>query len=340
MTIRYAAVFALTLAAAAGSSAANAQSDFYKGKTLEVLVGFSAGGGYDLYGRTLAQFIGKHIPGEPTVVVRNMPGAGSLALVNNLFSVAPKNGLTIGIFDPTLITAPLLGMANANFDASKLSWIGSLSTSVNMCIVWHESPIKNWQDLMDAKEPVPFGTTGPNDSRYQHTAILRNMFGAKIKVIAGYTGSSPVRLAMERGEIAGNCGDSWSSLKSTASDWIKERKVNLIAQFAIAKHPDLPDVPLIIDQAKNPRDKAALKLLLGTQAVGRPFAGPPDIPPERLAILRRAFDAAAKDPQLLAMAEKAQLEIDPISGERADEIIGDIYRTPPDAVEAAKNAIK
>src|SRR5262249_27024949 len=269
-----------------------------------------------------------HIPGNPTVVVRNMPGAGSLSMVNHINSVAQKNGLTIGIFDPSLIIAPLLGGSNAKYDAGKLSWIGSMAGGTNVCITWHPSPAKTWHDLFTAQSPWPFGTTGPADSRYQHTAILRNMFGAKLKPIPGYTGSSEVRLAMERGEIAGNCGDSWSSLKSTASDWLKDRKINIVVQFAIEKHKELPDVPLIVDRAKNDLDRAALRLLLGPQVSGRPFIAPPGVPAEQIATLRRGFDATMKDPAFIESANKMNLEIDPVGGAEVEKLIGEIYRTP------------
>jgi tripartite-type tricarboxylate transporter receptor subunit TctC len=320
--------------------AASAQSDFFKGKTLEVLVGFSAGGGYDAYGRALARFYGNHIPGNPNVVVRNMPGAGSLGMVNHINAVAAKNGLTIGIFDPSLIIAPLLGGTNANYDASKLTWIGSMAGGTNVCITWHASPVKGWSDLVGSKDALPFGTTGPADSRYQHTAILRNMFGANIKVISGYTGSSDVRLAMQRGEIVGNCGDSWSSLKSTASDWLRDKQINIVAQFAVEKHPDLPDVPLIVDQAKSELQKSALRLLLGPQVSGRPFIAPPGVPAETVATLRRAFDATMKDPEFLASAAKMNLEIEPVTGEAVEKLVVDIYKTPAEAVAAAREAIK
>ncbi len=317
-----------------------AQSDHFRGKTVEILVGFSAGGGYDAYGRALGQFLGRYIPGNPTVVVRNMPGAGSLVVVNHINAAAPKTGLTIGIFDPTLITAPLLGAPNANYDASKLSWIGSMAGGTNVCITWHTSPVKAWDDLFNAPKPWPFGTTGPSDARYQHTAILRNMFKATVQPISGYTGSSEVRLAMERGEIVGNCGDSWSSLKTTAADWLKEKKINIVAQFAVEKHKELADVPLVLDKAATDSQRAALRLLLGPQVAGRPFIAPPGVPAEVVATLRRAFDATMKDPEFLAAAEKMQLEIEPVSGERIEKLVEDIYKTPPEAVAAAREAIK
>jgi hypothetical protein len=209
-----------------------------------------------------------------------------------------------------------------------------------VCITWHTSPVKTWDDLFTGQKPWPFGTTGPSDARYQHTAILRNMFKANVQAISGYSGSSEVRLAMERGEIAGNCGDSWSSLKTTAADWLKERKINLVAQFAVEAHKELKDVPLVMDKAKTDSERAALRLLLGPQVAGRPFIAPPGVPGDILATLRTAFNATMKDPEFLAMAEKMQLEVDPVSGSDIEKLVADIYKTPPDAVTSAREAIK
>lgn len=317
-----------------------AQEPFYKGKTLEILIGLAPGGGYDAYGRLLTRFIGKHIPGNPTVVPRNMPGAGSLTLINHLYTVAPKTGLTIGTFDPAILIAPLIGGANANFDASKFSWIGSMAGGTSVCVTWETSPIKRWEDLFLVGEAMPFGTSGPADSRYQHTAILKNMFNANVKLVPGYDGSSGVRLALQRGEIAGNCGDSWASLKSTASDWIKEHKINVVAQFAVKKHNDLPDVPLITEKAENQIDRDALQLLLSSQEAGRPFAAPPGISEDLLGVLRRAFDATMRDPDLADAAAKMAIEIEAMNGDEVGKLWTQIYRTSPAAISTAKAAIR
>jgi hypothetical protein len=215
-----------------------------------------------------------------------------------------------------------------------------MAGGTNVCITWHTSPVKTWDDLFTAPKPLPFGTTGPSDARYQHTAILRNMFNANVQPISGYGGSSEVRLAMERGEIVGNCGDSWSSLKTTAADWLKERKINIVAQFAVDAHKELRDVPLVMDKAKTESERAALRLLLGPQVAGRPFIAPPGVPADVLATLRAAFDATMKDPEFLAAVEKMQLEVDPVSGEEIEKLVAEIYKTPPEAVAAAREAIK
>ncbi len=316
------------------------QEEAFKGKTVELLIGLSAGGGYDAYGRMLARFVGRHLPGQPQVVPRNMPGAGSLVLINHLYSVAPKTGLTIGIFDPVILISPLMGGPNTNFDATKFGWIGSMAGGTSVCVTWHTSPIASWADLFQSGTPLPFGTSGPADSRYQHTAILKNMFKANVRLVSGYDGSNAVRLALERGEIAGNCGDSWASLKSTAAEWVREKKINIVAQYAVEKHPELPDVPLITDMAKTDTDREALKLLLSPQKAGRPFAAPPGVPAQTIEILRRAFDATMQDPELLEMSRKMDLEIEPVTGENVAVLINEIYRTSEAGVRAAKEAIK
>lgn len=335
-------IAALAIGAIAGPTAAMSQEPAvsYKGKTVEIIVGFAAGGGYDAYGRALSQVLGKHLPGDPNVVVRNMPGAGSLVLVNHIASVAPKNGQTLAIFDPTLMIAPLLGETNAKYDPTKLAWIGSMAKGYNVCITWNGSGVNTWDDLFRKGKPIPMGATGPSDARYQHTAIMRNMFGANLQIIPGYKGSSDVRIAMERGEIAGNCGDSWSSLKSTATDWIRDKKINVVAQFSVSAHPELKDIPTIVERAKNETDRAALKLLLGPQEAGRPFIAPPGTPPEYVRALRTAFSESMKDPALIQFAKKANLELSPVGGEEIEQLVRELNQTTKEAIETVRKATK
>ncbi|HEX2726653.1 MAG TPA: tripartite tricarboxylate transporter substrate-binding protein [Beijerinckiaceae bacterium] len=324
----------LGLAALACAGPAAAQDDFYKGKTVEIIVGFGPGGGYDTYARALGQFLPKHLPGQPTVIVKNMPGAGSLTLVNYLVNIAPKDGTSFGTFDQSLILAPLFGGDAAKFDASKLSWVGSIAKGNTVCITWHTAEVKSWDDL--TKKKAVFGGTGREDVRYTHAAMLRNMFGADLKIVTGYKGSSDLRIAMERGEIDGTCGDSWTSLKSTAADWVRDKKINILVQFALDTHPDVRDVPLLTEKARTDEDRAALKLLFAAQVAGRPFAGPPGVPAERLAVLRAAFDATMKDPEFLAFTERARLEVDAVGGRAIEALVGEVYQTPPAVIARAK----
>jgi tripartite-type tricarboxylate transporter receptor subunit TctC len=278
--------------------------------------------------------MGKHLPGQPSVIVKNMPGAGSVTLVNYLLNIAPKDGSVFGTFDQSLIVAPLFGGEFAKVDAGKLSWVGSVAKGNTVCVTWHTSPIKTWDDLM--KKPAVFGGTGRQDVRYTQAAMIKNMFGADLKIVTGYKGSSDLRIAMERGEVDATCGDSWTSLKSTAADWLRENKINILVQFALETHPEIKDVPLLVDMARTKEDKAALKLLFGAQMAGRPFAAPPGLPPERLQALRAAFDATTKDPEFLAFADKAKLEIDPVTGQQIEAAVREIYTTPPEVIARAK----
>jgi tripartite-type tricarboxylate transporter receptor subunit TctC len=328
------AISLVALATLAYAGPAAAQDDFYKGKTVEIIVGFGPGGGYDTYARALGQFLPKHIPGQPTVIVKNMPGAGSLTLVNYLVNIAPKDGTSFGTFDQSLILAPLFGGEAAKFDASKLSWVGSIAKGNTVCITWHTAQVKSWDDL--TKKKAVFGGTGREDVRYTHAAMLRNMFGADLKIVTGYKGSSDLRIALERGEIDGTCGDSWTSLKSTAADWVRDKKINILVQFALDAHPDIRDVPLLTEKARSDEDRAALKLLFAAQVAGRPFAGPPGVPAERLAVLRAAFDATMKDPEFLAFAERAKLEIDAVGGAAIEALVREVYQTPAPVVARAK----
>jgi tripartite-type tricarboxylate transporter receptor subunit TctC len=328
------ALFVLPLATVPVAQA----EDFYRGKTVQLYVGFAPGGGYDAYARTLARHMGKYIPGEPIVIVRNMPGAGSLQLVNYLYSVAAKDGTEFGHFDPTLIIAPLMDPAKNKYDASKLGWVGSLAKATNTCIAWQGTPAQSWEELL-TKE-VSFGITGHDDVLYTDTQIVNNMFGARIKKIAGYTGTNEIRLAMERGEIQGNCGFSWNSLKTTGADLLASGKLKVLAQFGIDANPELPGVPLVIDAARSARDRDALKLIFASQLAGRPFTAPPGVPADRIEILRRAFDKTAADPEFLAEAKRVNLDIDATAGEAVAKLISEIYRSPPEVIAAAEAAVK
>lgn len=326
---------ALVLACVPSSSRA---ADF-TGKTIDILIGFGPGGGHDAYGRALAQFYGKNLPGAPNIVARNMPGAGSLTVLNHIATIARNDGLTLGTFDPQLLVAPLLGTSNARFDVTKMTWIGSIVDATNVCITWAESGISTWDDLMSDK-PISFGATAPAAALYQHTAILRNMFGSKVRIVSGYKGTAEVRLAMERGEVTGNCGDNWASLKSTAADLLQARKIFIPVQFAVKKHPELSDVPLVLDMATTEEDKAALRILLGAQSSGRPYAAPPNVPADIVSALREGFDKTMVDRDFIEFTRKAGLDLQPMTGAQVHELVIDMYRTPPAAVEKAKAMIK
>jgi tripartite-type tricarboxylate transporter receptor subunit TctC len=326
------------LACATGASSAWAQQDaFYKGKTVEILVGFSPGGGYDAYARALSSVIGKHIPGNPTIVVRNMTGAGSLRLALYLSSAAPKDGTSFGIFDNGLMIAPLLKPDTMKFNASKLGWVGSTAKDTQVCMVWGGTGIKNVQQ-MRSKETA-FAVTGLDDIRYMSTAMLRSVGGARINITPGYPGSTDIRLAIERGEIEGVC-DSWQSVKSTKSDWITDKKVNFVVQMTATPIKDLPDVPTITSFAENVSVRAALDLLVAPGEAGRSFAAPPDVPSDRLNILRRAFDESVKDKEFLDTTAKGRLEVDPMKGEEIESFLRRVYSASPENVALARKLVE
>jgi len=311
--------------------------DFYRGRTVSVVVGFSTGSGYDLYARLLARHIGKHIPGNPSVIAQNMPGAGSLKAANYVFSVAPKDGSVIGTMSRSLPVEPLLG--DLQLDARRFTWLGNVTNNASLCATWHTNSVKTWADVLT--KPFTLGGEGPGSDLDNFAIILRTMFGAKVKLVTGYPGGSEVNLAIERGELDGRCGWSWDSIKSTRPDWLRDRKLNLLVAFALAKAGDVPpEVPLIMDLAKNDEQRNILRVHLAGQYLGRPFFAPPGIPDERRAALRAAFDATMKDPDFIAEALRGRLEVNPVSGAEIDRLLTEIYATPKDVIEKARAAIR
>jgi tripartite-type tricarboxylate transporter receptor subunit TctC len=328
-------VFAAIVFVLALVTSAHAQSveDFYRGKTVNILVGFSAGGGYDLYARLLGRHIGRHIPGNPTVTVQNMPGAGSLKATQNVYAVAPRDGLTLATVSRGMLSDPLLNAAN--FDPRKLTWLGSITSETSVCATWNTSPVKTWDDMF--KREFSLGSNALGDDTANFALILRNVFGAKVKLVTGYPGGNDVNMAMERGEVEGRCGWSWSSLKSQKR-WLPN--INLLVQFNLEKNPDLPDVPRALERAKDDEQRQVLRLLIAGQYVGRPFITTPDIPADRKAALRAAFDATMKDPEFLAEAAKTEMEVTPVSGASIDAFLAELYKTPKDVVEKASAALR
>lgn len=325
--------FAVALVAPA---AADPVEDFYRGKTVSVVIGYSVGGGYDAYARLVARHMGKHIPGRPNLVPQNMPGAGSLRAAQYLYSVAPKDGSVFGVVGRGIPMEPLFG--RADFDSTKFTWLGSAADEISVCAAWHTSAVKTWDDLM-TKELV-VGGNGSGSDPDVFALLVKNLFGAKIRLVTGYPGSNDIGLAMERGEVSGRCGWSWGSMKSRSGDWLKDKKINLLVQFALEKHSELPNVPLIMDYAKTEAQRQILKLIMARQVTGRPFFGPPGIPDDRKRALRAAFDATMRDPEFLAEAAKAKMEVDPVSGEKVEALLVELYRTPKAVIDEASRAIQ
>jgi tripartite-type tricarboxylate transporter receptor subunit TctC len=321
------------LAAQISSAHAQATAAFYKGRNVNMEIGYTAGGGYDVYARAIARFIGKHIPGGPTVLPKNMPGAGSLRLANWLYTAAPKDGTEIATIGRGIAFDPMLGNRNAQFDAAKFTWLGSTTNEVSVCVVWQGSGVAKFDDLYG--KPMTVGGTGGGADTDVFPQILNAVLGTKMKVIAGYPGGNDVNLAMERGEVQGRCGWSWSSLQATHKDWLTQKKIIVLVQLALSKHPDLPDVPLITDLAKTDEQRQILKLIFARQVMGRPYLAPPGVPKERADTLRQAFLDTLQDKEFLAEADTAQLEIKPVTGPDIEKLVREVYQTPADIAAKA-----
>jgi tripartite-type tricarboxylate transporter receptor subunit TctC len=310
---------------------------FYRGRNLQVVIGYSPGGGYDLYARILAHHLGRHIPGNPSVTPQNMPGAGSLKAASYLYSVAPRDGTVIGIFGRGMAMEPLIGRGEAKFDARKFTWLGSGGDQVSVCATWHSSKVKTWNDALSTNFTGAGEGSGSDPDIF--AIMLRNMFGVKLKLVTGYPGSNEMSFAMEQGEVDGRCGWSWSSIKLTKPVWVANKQLNLIVQMSLTKSSELPDVPLIMDYATDNQRRQILKLMLSRQTIAWPFAAPPDVPSDRKLALRAAFDETMLDPAFVAEARAAQLEINPTRGYDVEKFIDDLYQTSQDAILAARAAI-
>jgi tripartite-type tricarboxylate transporter receptor subunit TctC len=331
-----AAAAALLVAAHAAAARADGVADFYKGRTVPLVIGYSVGGGYDLYARLVAQFMRKHIPGNPTLVPQNMPGAGSLKAADYIYSVAPKDGSVIGTFGRSMGLEPLVGK-DANYDGTKFAWLGSVTNDVSLCVSWNTSPIKTWDDLLT--KPSKFGGEGSGADPDVFTLAIDNVFGAKAQLVRGYPGTNEIALAMERGEVDGLCGLSLGTLKGRHDDWIKNRSVNILVQAGIRKSPELPDVPFLADLTKDPEKVRIVKFIVAGQGMARPFVAPPGIPADRKAALRAAFDETMKDPDFLAAAARQDIEVNPVSGAEIDALLADVYATPRDIIAKAAAAM-
>lgn len=326
-TIALAAAFALS------SAAAQPVEQFYRTRQMTLIVSTTASGGYDIYARTFARSFPRHMPASPTIVVQNMPGAGGLRATNYLFEKAAKDGTVIATIHSSMMTAPLLGIEQANFDPRQLSFIGNIAKEQQFCVAWGSAPIKTFDQVL-AKEEFIVGAGGAGGSIASVPIIINNLFGTNIRVISGYGGNA-ILLAMERGEVHGRCGWSMPSLMSTHPEWLKEKKINILVQHALAKHPDLPDVPLLIDYAKTDEHKSILELVFAPQEIARPILGPPGIPADRLQALRRAFQATMTDGDFLAEAAKQSLEVMPSSGEDMEAQLARLYAIPDAIVKKA-----
>jgi tripartite-type tricarboxylate transporter receptor subunit TctC len=319
--------------------AAESVEAFYKGKTMQLLIGFGPGGGYDLYGRTVARHLGRFIPGNPTVVPQNVAGAGSVRAASSLYNAAPKDGTVIGTFSRGIIVDTLLGANKGQFEAQSFGWLGSVTNEVSVCGFSRGSGIATWDDMLAKDATV--GSSGTADDLGVYANVLRSVFNAKLKLISGYPGTADILLAIERGELGGLCGWSWSTLKSRSKKLYDSKEILVPVQLGLTPHEDLPNVPLITTLTNDSTKVAVLKLIFSRQTMARPFAAPPGIPEERLRALRLAFDATMRDRDFLAEAQRLDLEVRPVSGAEIDGLVADLSKTPSEirklAMEASAN---
>lgn len=334
-------VVCLGIAAGALSAGPATAADYYAGKTVTVTVGSSAGGGYDGYARFLARHWGRMIPGNPDFIVKNMPGAGSLKATNHIYNVAPRDGTEIGAVQNGVIFEPLFKVMGkgdeAKFDPTKLSWIGAVTHEVSVMVVWHETPFKSLQDVRD--QTVLTGASGPTTSYAVYPRLMNATMGTNIRVVMGYNGTSDITLALERGEIQAMTGWDFSSLASRKGDWLKDKKVRVLVQFASKPHAGMPDVPLAKDLTTNQINREVLELIAARQDIGRPYVAPPELPAEAIGALRASFMEMTKDDKFLAEAKKQRVEIDPSNADDCYKTIRAAYAASPEVVARAREIL-
>jgi tripartite-type tricarboxylate transporter receptor subunit TctC len=338
MNFRHVAAASVTLALlAAGSARADALSDFYTGKTITVIVGADSGGGYDAQGRLMARHIGRFIPGNPTAIVQNMPGAGSLTAANQLYNVSPKDGTVMGLLQRGVFSAKFTNPQGVRFDLTKFNWVGNLSAETGVVIAWANSPFKTIEDVM--KQEMLVGGTGPHIDTETSPRMMNALIGTKFKIISGYPGTTDAVLAMERGEVQGMGDWSWSNVKTRKPDYLRDGKVRVLMQMSTQKEPDLPDVPLAMDFVKTPEQRELMTLFLAQKSAARPVVAPPGIPADRVKAIRAAFDKMIVDADFLKDATQAKLDIDPAPAAAIEKVIEIFAKTSDETGAKLRDAI-
>jgi tripartite-type tricarboxylate transporter receptor subunit TctC len=334
---RRASLIMLTAGIAGLGAEALAQTpeQFFAGKTIDFIIGYPPGGSNDTLGRLVARHLGKHIPGKPTVVPKNQPGAGSFLAVNTIFNVSPKDGTVIGIGAPTTALDEKLGTQGVRFKTAELNWVGRLDSLVNMVFMWKTSPVKTFADAQKIQSTL--SATGIGSTVSIYPTVMNNLFGTKFKLIMGYKGSSEAMLAVERGEAEGH-STSWTALKVAHPDWLRDGNVTILVQFALKRHADLPNIPTAVDLARNDEERAIVRAIMNATEVGTAFFTTPGVPADRLSMLRRAFDATVRDPELLADAEKIRVGVSPMTGEELQTLVAEVSNLPPGLLEKVRAA--
>jgi hypothetical protein len=318
----------------ASACLAQTPAEFYKSRTIELDIGFSVGGAYDAYARILARTMGKYIPGNPAIVPKNMEGAGSMRVANYLYNAAPRDGTSFGTISRGTGFEPLLGDMGARFAATAFNWIGSTNNEVSVCVAWYTCGVATRTHVLVV------GATGPSADTFQFPKITNAVLGTKFKIVTGYPGGNDVDLAMERGEVQGRCGWSWTSVKGLHQAWLDQNRLNILFQMGLSKHRDLPGIPLIVDLAKTDEELAILRLIFARQVMAWPFVAPPGVPAARVEALRKAFLATLQDKDFLAEADRAGLEITPVAGTDIQKLVQDVYSTPAAIASKAADLLR
>jgi tripartite-type tricarboxylate transporter receptor subunit TctC len=330
-----AAICCAVIAGAAGKAPAQTPDEFYKGKSLDFVIGYPPGGSNDTFGRLVARHLGKYIPGKPSIIPKNTPGAGSFLAVNQIFNVAPKDGTVIGIGAPTLALDEKLGTQGVRFKTAEMSWIGRVDSLINIVFMWKTSPVKTFADATKIESTL--SGTGAGSTVSIYPTVMNNMFGTRFKLVMGYKGSNEAMLAVERGEVEGH-STSWTALKVAHPDWIRDHNVSVLVQFALNRHPELPDIPTAVDLARNDEERAIMRAIMNAAEVGTAFFTTPGVPADRLVALRRAFDAAMKDPDLLSEAQKMRVAVSPMTGEDLQKLVAEVSNLSPELLEKVRAA--
>ena len=319
---------------------ADAVADFYRGKTLNLMIGSGVGGGVDQVARAVARHVGRHVPGNPTVVPRNMGGAGGLQVLNFIQLVAPKDGTTIGIVLPSLVFDPLFTGKTEGYDALKLRWLGGPARYASVAIAWNAAtPVRKAEDLLTHELVVGAASAASNSASDAY--VMRNILGFKYRVVTGYPSGADIDLAMQRGETQGRANIAWYGIKTRNAEWLREGRISLLYQMGLKPHPDIPpEVPLSLDLTRTPADRRLLELKFSAYDVGYAFMAPPQTPAERVVALRAAMTAAVNDPSFRADAVREQIEVDPVAGAEVESIIRNAYAAPPDILARLIEAMK
>ncbi len=327
--------FAALVSLAVTPALAQTPEQFYAGKNLELVIGYPPAGSNDIYARTLGRYIAKYVPGHPTIVPKNMPGGGSFLALAYLFNVAPKDGTSFGIGAPTAPLDEKLSTPGVRFKTAQFNWLGRIDSLVNIVFMWHTSPVKTFADAQRIESKL--AATGAGSTVSIYPTVTNNVLGTKFKLIMGYKGSNEAQLAVERGEAEGH-STAWTAVKVAHPDWLPDHKINIIVQYALKPHPELPDVPVVVDLARNDEERAILRAVMNATEVGTSFLTSPGVPADRVAVLRQAFDQTMKDPDFLAEASRLKLTVNPLTGDALQSVVGEVSNLPPDLVEKVRAA--